>query len=205
MIIRTLPVGDLETNCYLVGCPKTKQGLIIDPGADADRILAVVDDLGLAIVAIVDTHGHLDHILANDIVRRETGAPLLMHAADVGFLANPDKLFARWLGAPARFAPPDRTVADGETIAVGTLSFTVLHTPGHTPGGISLYGHGVVFTGDALFAQGVGRTDLPGGDWRQLLDSIRSRLFTLPDETVVYPGHGPSTTIGEERVGNPYV
>ncbi len=205
MIIRTLPVGALETNCYVVGCPETKQGLIIDPAAEAETILAEVRSLGLGVVAIVDTHGHLDHILANDVVRRETGAPLLLHQADVGFLARPDGLFARWLGAPDQFTPPDRTVGDGEVIPVGTLSFTVLHTPGHTPGGISLYGHGVVFTGDALFAQGVGRTDLPGGDWRQLLASIRTKLFALPDETVVYPGHGPTTTIGDERVGNPYV
>lgn len=205
MIIRTLPVGALETNCYVVGCRETKQGLIIDPAAEAERILAEVENLGLTVVAVVNTHGHIDHILANDVIRKATGAPLYMHAADVEFLRHPDRVFAQWLGAPASFAPPDRTLADGEKVVVGRHSFAVLHTPGHTPGGISLYGEGVVFTGDTLFAQGVGRTDLPGGDWRQLVDSIQTKLFVLPDETVVYPGHGPSTTIGAERADNPYV
>lgn len=154
---------------------------------------------------VVDTHGHLDHVLANDPVCEATGAPLLMHAADAPYLSRPDPMLAGWLRGPSTFRAPDRFLEDGQTLAFGKCVLTVLHTPGHTPGGISLYGEGVVFTGDALFNQGVGRTDLPGGNWQLLVKSITTRLFSLPDETVVYPGHGASTSIGDERSGNPYV
>lgn len=205
MIIHTLPVGALETNCYLVYCPDTQQGVIIDPAGEPERILSEVKRLGLKPVMVVNTHGHIDHVAANDAVRRATGAPLALHAADAPYLERPDPVFARWLGAPQALKPADRYLADGDVLAFGHCTLTVLHTPGHTPGGISLYGGGVVFTGDALFNQGVGRTDLPGGNWQLLVNSIRTRLFALPDETVVYPGHGPETTIGAERAGNPYV
>lgn len=198
-------MGALETNCYLVYCPDTKEGIIVDPAGEPERILSEIQRLGMKTVLVVNTHGHIDHVAANDAVRKATGAPLALHALDAGYLAHPDPAFARWLGAPERLAPANRNLEHGDAVAFGTCTLTVLHTPGHTPGGISLFGEGVVFTGDALFNQGVGRTDLPGGDWRQLQTSIRTRLYTLPDETVVYPGHGPSTNIGAERADNPYV
>lgn len=205
LLIKTLAVGPLATNCYIVGDEESKEGLIVDPAAEGARILAEVGRLGLRIVYIVDTHGHLDHILANDEVRRATGAPLLIGAGDALNLAHPDPVFVRWLGISARFAPADRLLQGGESLPLGALTFRVLNTPGHTPGGISLYGEAVVFTGDALFNQGVGRTDLPGGNWQQLEQSIKSVLFALPDETAVYPGHGPATTIAFEKTGNPFL
>jgi hydroxyacylglutathione hydrolase len=205
LLIKTLAVGPLQTNCYIVGDEETKEGLIVDPAAEPGRILAEVRRLGWRIVYIVDTHGHLDHILANDEVRRATGAPLLIGAADAPYLEHPDPIFLKWLGVSARFAPPDRLLKGGENLPLGTLSFRVLNTPGHTPGGISLHGEGVVFTGDALFNQGVGRTDLPGGNWRQLQESIQTELFALPEDTAVYPGHGPATKIGLEKTGNPFL
>lgn len=205
MLLKTLVVGPLSNNCYIVADQDTKEGMIIDPAAEGGRILAEVRRLGLHILYIIDTHGHVDHVLANDEVRRATGAPLLIHADDAPILARPDPQFALWLGISPRFEPPDRLLKGGEDLAVGALTFKVLPTPGHTPGGISLQGEGVVFTGDALFNQGVGRTDLVGGNWHQLLASIQNVLFALPDDTVVYPGHGPSTTIGAEKTDNPFL
>lgn len=206
MITHTLAVGQLATNCYLVMCPDTNEALIIDPAAEPQRILRAVHDAGARVRYIVNTHGHLDHVLANEQVREATGAALLIHSGDLDMLLRPDPIIAQWLDVVPRTSPPDRTVADGDTLQVGTLEFQLLHTPGHTPGGLSVYSpEGVVFTGDALFHQGVGRTDLAGGDWKQLVTSIRSKLFVLPDETVVYPGHGPATTIGAEKTGNPFL
>lgn len=205
MIVHTLAVGALETNCYLAYCEASKEAIVIDPAAEPERIIATIDSLGLVVRLIVNTHGHLDHVAANDAVRTAVEAPLLIHPNDAPYLQRTDPALARWLGAPGQLRPADRDLADGDTLVFGKCSLAVLHTPGHTPGGISLYGHGVVFTGDALFNQGVGRTDLPGGNWRQLQESIRTRLYTLPDETTVYPGHGPTTTVGVERADNPYV
>ena len=205
MLVHTLPVGNLETNCYIVICEESNEGLVVDPAAEPERILAEVARLGTRVLYVVDTHGHLDHVLANDPVREATGAPLLIHSDDAPYLSRPDPMLARWLKGPDHFRGPDQLVADGQVLSFGSCALTVLHTPGHTPGGISLFGGGIVFTGDALFNQGVGRTDLPGGNWQQLLHSIQSKLLVLPDETVVYPGHGPSTTIGAERTSNPYV
>lgn len=206
MITQTLAVGQLATNCYLVMCQDTNEALLIDPAAEPQKILRAVRDAEARVRYIVNTHGHLDHVLANEQIREATGAELLIHAGDLDMLLRPDPVFAQWLDLVPRTSPPDRTVEDGALLSVGNLEFKVLHTPGHTPGGLSLYSpEGVVFTGDALFHQGVGRTDLPGGNWRQLVESIRSKLFTLPDETVVYPGHGPTTTIGAEKTGNPFL
>ncbi|MHB1007222.1 MAG: MBL fold metallo-hydrolase [Chloroflexota bacterium] len=205
MLVHILPVGNLETNCYLVVCEDTLDGLVVDPAAESERILAEVDRIGMRVLYVVNTHGHLDHVLANDPVRDATGAPLLIHSADAAYLSRPDPMLVGWLHGPTAFRAPDRALVDGQALTFGNCTLEVLHTPGHTPGGISLYGEGVVFTGDSLFNQGVGRTDLPGGNWQLLVHSIQTKLFNLPDETIVYPGHGSSTTIGDERTGNPYV
>lgn len=205
-LLRVLTVGPLATNCYIVACPQTREALIIDPGWDPDRILAVVRALELKVRYVVNTHAHWDHIGANGAVVSATGAPLALHPADLPLLQA--RGGADWWAIPMPSSPPpDLELQDGDVLEVGTLRFQVLFTPGHTPGHISLYEPeaGVVFDGDVLFARGIGRTDLPGGDYETLMRSIREKLLRLPDETRVYPGHGSWTTIGEERVANPFL
>lgn len=206
LAVRTLVVGMLQTNCYLALCTETKEAIIIDPGGDARRILRAADEAGAMVRLIVDTHAHFDHVAANAAVHEATKAPIAIHRLDAGALTEPIALFGLSLGGPPS-PPADRLLEDGDEIRVGNLSLRVLHTPGHTPGGISLYceAERALFSGDTLFQYGVGRTDFPGGDADTLVRSIRSRLFALPDDTVVYPGHGPATTIGAERRNNPFV
>jgi len=209
MIIKRLVVGALQTNCYLVGCPQTREGIIIDPGGDAELILAEVRRLGLKIKYIVNTHGHFDHILANRKVVEGTGAKLAIHPKDEPMLLAKLSGLADFfgLGGIIPSPPPHLRLQEGDQLLVGKLKFEVLHTPGHSPGSISLYNEeeGVIFTGDALFNMGIGRTDLPWGNYHTLMESIRNKLLTLPDETIVYPGHGPPTTIGAEREHNPFL
>ena len=204
MIIKRVTVGPFESNCYIVGSESPKDGMIIDPGADAKEILKNVNGLGLDIKLILLTHGHIDHIDAVMGVKEATGAELAIHSADTQFIEghHVDALFG--FSYP-KLPPADRLVKGGDTIDIGDLRFLVLHTPGHTLGGICLLGHGVVFTGDTLFNYGIGRTDFPGGSYDQLLNSIHTKLMVLPDSTVVYPGHGPESTIGAERRGNPFL
>ena len=207
MILSTLVVGKIKTNCYLVGCPETGAALVVDPGDEAERILAEVTRQRLTVQMIVLTHFHFDHVLAAEAVRARTGAPLAIHAREAQHLANPPALFRFFApGAPTGLVA-DRLLQDGETITVGTLEVRVLPTPGHSPGGISLWlpQEQVVLTGDALFHEGLGRTDFPGSDGGLLLQSVREQLLTLPEETMVYPGHGPSTTIGHEKSHNPWL
>ncbi len=206
MILKTLAVGTLATNCYILGCEETHRGMVIDPGDDAEAIAASLDALGLTVEWIALTHAHFDHILAAPALRGRTGAPVAVHAAEAAWLTDPPALLRVYApDAPAFTA--DRTLADGDRLEVGTLTVEVLHTPGHSPGGISLHvaSEGALFCGDALFREGMGRTDLPGGEADTLPRSIRERLYGLPEETVVYPGHGPQTTIGHERSRNPWV
>ena len=208
MILKELVVGMFASNCFIVGSDSDKKGIIIDPGADASAIMNTVRDAGLSIELIVATHNHVDHVGALRQVKEATGAPYAVHEADAESLM-PD-VFGRMLGvmmSRSLKAPPkpDRLLRDGDVIEVGDLKLSVLHTPGHTPGGISLRGDGLVFSGDTLFNFGIGRTDLSGGDYATLIDSIVTKLMVLPDETVVYPGHGPKTTIGTERRMNPFL
>lgn len=205
MIIEKLAVGPFDTNCYIVGSESTKEGMIIDPGDKAKEILKKVEDLRLDIKLIALTHGHLDHIGALKKVKEATGVEVAVHADDAKSVGRKQPLTIM-LGIFYPIPPsPDRVLKDGDSIEVGDLHFAVLHTPGHTPGGICLLGEGVVFSGDTLFNCGVGRTDLPGGNYDKLMGSIQTKLMTLPDDTIVYPGHGPDTTIGAERKGNPYL
>ncbi len=206
MQIVTLPVGMIQTNCYIVGCPKSGEGVVIDPGGHPERILAEIERLGLSIQYVLNTHAHFDHTDANGAIVKATGAPLALHPEDRALLAASGG--AALFGLQAQPSPPpDLDLHDGDEIRVGSLNFQVLHTPGHTPGHVCFYEpqEGVLFDGDVLFFRGVGRTDLPGGSWQQLLDSIQRRLFVLPDETVVYSGHGPATTIGDEKRHNPWL
>ncbi len=208
-LIDKVVVSPFQSNCYLVACPETREGLILDPGDEADRILSLIRSHPVTVAAVVATHGHLDHVLAVRRVKEETKAPFLLPEAD-WTLAREAHLHARFYNWEADPVPePDGFLAEGQTLRIGQLVFQILAVPGHTPGHIALLletedGTKHLFSGDVLFAGSVGRTDLPGGSWEVLQNSLR-RLMQLPDETIVYPGHGRQTTIGEERRYNPFV
>jgi glyoxylase-like metal-dependent hydrolase (beta-lactamase superfamily II) len=206
MIIVTLPVGLIQTNCYLVGCEETNEGAAIDPGGHPQHILKEAERRGLEIRYVLNTHAHFDHTDGNRAIVKATGASLALHPLDLPVLRSSGG--AAFFGLQADPSPdPDLELHDGDELAVGKLCFKVLHTPGHSPGHVCFYEptEGVLFDGDVLFYRGIGRYDLPGGNWPQLVDSIQRVLFALPDETVVYPGHGPETTIGEEKSLNPWL
>lgn len=207
MVIRQLTVGTMAVCCYIVSCPKTSKAAIIDPGGDEERILAEVKKAGLEVVYIILTHGHPDHVCGNRRIKEATGATIIMHSADAAFFGKPEIVsYFSMLGLEPS-PPTDRMVEDGDIIEIGEEKLKVLHTPGHTPGGICLLCGNDLITGDTLFVGGVGRTDFPGGSHQDLMDSIKSRLLVLPDDTVVWPGHGyggKQSTIGEERQTNPY-
>lgn len=206
MIVATLPVGLIQTNCYVVGCEETKEGVVIDPGGHPERILAKVDRRGLTVKYVLNTHAHFDHTDANGAIVAATGALLALHVEDRPLLAASGG--AALFGVQADPSPPpDLDLHGGDQLEIGTLGFKVLHTPGHTPGHVCFYEaeEGALFDGDVLFYRGIGRTDLPGGSWPQLLSSIQDQLFALPDGTVVYSGHGQATTIGEEKRLNPWL
>jgi glyoxylase-like metal-dependent hydrolase (beta-lactamase superfamily II) len=207
MIVETLVVGPFAANCYIVGSTSTGQGVIIDPGADPDSIMRAVRQTRLSISTIVLTHAHMDHVGALREVQRKTGAQFAIHENEKGFVFSAPMRMLTSLGVSPVKSPPraDRLLKDGDFIDSGDLRFEVLYTPGHSSGGICLSGHGVVFSGDTLFRFGIGRTDFPGMSHERLIKSIREKLMVLPDETIVYPGHGPVTTIGDERRGNAFL
>ena len=197
--------GAFQENCYLLADRGVGDAVIIDPGEEADLFLRRLETEGLTPRAVWLTHAHLDHILGlSDVVER-TGVPVHLHPADRPLYDGVEDQGA-WLGVRApQPSPPEHELAHGDLLTVGGLSFEVRHVPGHSPGSVAFVGHGVAIVGDAVFAGSVGRVDLPGGDGATLLRSIREQLMTLPDETVVYAGHGPETTIGAERRMNPFV
>ncbi len=215
MVVETFAVGMLECNCTVLGCEKTGHALVIDPGDDPARILEVLRRRNLTLDAILHTHAHLDHVGATKALAEATGARILLHPADQ-FLYDRVELQARMFGFPVpETMPVDHHVADGEAVAAGSVQGEILHTPGHTPGslclrvpdttGESASAPGRLFAGDTLFLGSIGRTDLWGGDMEQILRSIRERILSLPDETIVIPGHGPATTVGAERKMNPFL
>jgi len=206
MIFESFEVGPLGVNCFILGCEDTREGVIIDAGGNAERIISAVEKHGLIIRKVINTHGHFDHIGANRAVLERFNAELLIHSADAPLL-NRAADVARAYGIRGENSPqPADFLTDGMSITFGNYQISVLHTPGHTQGGCCLYieSEKKIITGDTLFADSIGRTDLPGGSHEQLLESIRSKLFTLPDDVVAYPGHGPETTIGHEKQHNPY-
>lgn len=205
MVLIRLVVGPLQVNCFILADEKTKEAVIIDPGDDAQEILKIIKDKGFKVRYIVNTHGHFDHVGANSTVKEATGAELLIHEGDAPVMASAPQHSRSFGMNPVSSPPADRYVKHGDVINAGEISLKVLHTPGHSPGGICLLEQGMVFTGDALFAGSIGRTDLPGGDLMTLLRSIKTNLMILPDETKVFCGHGPASTIGDERRENPFL
>lgn len=205
MILVKLVVGPLQVNCFILADDKTKEAIVIDPGDDAQDILRIIREKGLKVKSIVNTHAHFDHVGANRAIKEATGAELLLHEDDAAVLATVSNQ-SRSFGMDSVSSPaPDRLLKHGDVITAGEISLKVLHTPGHTPGGISLLEEGMVFTGDSLFAGSIGRTDFPGGDLTTLIRSIKRHLMILPDNTKVFSGHGPASTIGDERAENPFL
>jgi hydroxyacylglutathione hydrolase len=208
MFVKQMQVGNMAVFAYLIGDTITGDGLVIDPADNAREIIAEAKNNKLRINYIVNTHGHVDHIGGNAEMQKLTGAKIIVHEDDAVMLTSTPAMILRMFGAK-QSPPPDIMVKDGDTIDVGNISLKVIHTPGHSPGGMSLYTPGYVFTGDTLFVEAVGRTDLPGGSWQIMYKSIQERLFTLPDDTKVMPGHNygrtPTSTIGHEKKHNPSV
>jgi hydroxyacylglutathione hydrolase len=207
MILETFPVGPLHCNCTILGDEVTHEAVVVDPGDNIPEILSRLQKHGLTLRQIIVTHAHIDHVGGAALLRKSTGAPVVMNQRDLELLGMME-MQAGWLGIPTpQVAPPDASAEDGLTVGLATLPAQVLHTPGHTPGSICLLlpDHDLLLAGDTLFAGSIGRTDLPGGDGRQILRSLRERLLALPDSTRVLPGHGPETTIGEERQSNPFL
>lgn len=205
-IFEHLVVGPLACNCYVVGDDVTSQAIVIDPGDDADAIAASLAARELSVTAIVATHAHFDHVLAAERLRALTGAPFHLHGDDLPLLEWMQESVRMFLGAESGPPPEvDTGAREGDVVAAGTVRLEVVHTPGHSPGSISLVSDEAVFSGDTLFAGSVGRTDLPGGDTKSLVDAVRSKLFALPGDLPVYPGHGPATTLDAERASNPFV
>ncbi|MDJ0815194.1 MAG: MBL fold metallo-hydrolase [Desulfobacterales bacterium] len=205
MIVKTLAVGPIMANCFVLGCENTAEAAVIDPGDEPDRILATLVDNNLTAKLIINTHGHFDHVGANRKLKEATGAPILIHALDTPMLSQLASSAAAWGMVAENSPPPDREIEDGDQVNFGDITLTVLHTPGHTPGGISLYTDTEVFVGDTLFAGSIGRTDFAGGSFETLKNSIQQKLFTLNEDLVVYPGHNNPTTIGTEKRTNPFV
>ncbi len=207
MLRETFPVGPLQCNCTILGDEATREAIVIDPGDNVSGILARLAKHRLTVKQIVVTHAHIDHVGGAAQLRRVTGAPIVLNEHDLRLLAMMD-MQAGWLGVPTpEVAAPDLLAVNGQRVGLPHLSADVLHTPGHTPGSICLHfaGQNLLLAGDTLFAGSIGRTDLPGGDGAQILRSLRDRLLVLPDATLVVPGHGPETTIGEERESNPFL
>jgi hydroxyacylglutathione hydrolase len=205
---RGVVVGLFRENCWIVGSQRRGEACVIDPGDEPQEILALARDMGVRITRVVASHAHLDHIMAARAIVEATGAPFLLHESDLPIAANMPVSARMWLGADVPPAPPpDAFPTDGQDLEIAGVTVRVIHTPGHTPGSLCLYAAdaGLLFSGDTLFRESIGRTDMPGGDTEQILRSISQRLFVLPDATRVLPGHMQETTIAHERAHNPFV
>ena len=207
MNIETLVVGPIETNCYIASDPVSREAVIIDAGDDAEEILAYVEQNRLQVKYLLNTHGHFDHIQANDAIREKTGAQLAIHADDVELLASPEKVSAGMMSVIHGCREPELVLHNGDTIAFGPYQLRVIYTPGHSKGGCCFYEvqEKVCFTGDTLFRGSIGRTDLYGGNYAVLLKSVRERLQVVADDVTIYPGHGPESTMAFERRATPYL
>lgn len=202
--VYVMEVGPLMVNAYIVADPSSKKAVVVDPGDDGDAILREIRDRGLSVEKILLTHGHFDHVGAVRLLREKTGAPVHLHSEDAGRMATARRqglMFGLSVDDPP---PPDVVIGEGDRIAFEGREFLVVHTPGHTPGCVSYLCGRMAFVGDLIFAGSIGRTDLPGGSHERLLESVREKIFVLPDDTVIFPGHGPSTTVGREKRSNPF-
>lgn len=202
--VHVMEVGPLAVNAFIVEDPAARKAVVVDPGGDGESLLQEIENLGLAVEKILLTHGHFDHVGAVGLLREKTGAPVYLHPDDVERMLGARRqgmLFGLSVQTPPK---PDHLVTDGDSVPFGGLAFRVAHTPGHTPGCVSYIADGMAFVGDLIFAGSIGRTDLPGGSYETLIDSVRTQIFTLPDDTVLFPGHGPATTVAEEKRTNPF-
>ncbi|ADL12260.1 MBL fold metallo-hydrolase [Acetohalobium arabaticum] len=206
MIVKKIPVGSLGANCYMLGDEESGKAIVIDPGAEGAKILDLVNELSLELKYIVNTHGHYDHIGANQFLLQKSQSKLLIHQDDSEFLVDPKKNLSS-LSISGKIEGPkaDRLLTEGDEISCGKWELEVIHTPGHTPGGITLLGNGKLFVGDTIFARGVGRTDFPYGSKEVLMESIQEKLLPLADELEVFPGHGPKGKLGEIKASNPFL
>nr|MBN2278912.1 MBL fold metallo-hydrolase [candidate division Zixibacteria bacterium] len=205
MKIETISVSSFETNCYLAWAVDNRACAVIDPGDEDERIIERIDQLGLEPGAILLTHGHADHIGAVGPIKDKYGIPLYIGCGDESMLLSPSANISAYFGHQIICPAADEIVGDGDVFKIGSMSFTVIAAPGHSPGGICYFIDKYLFCGDTLFRGSIGRTDLPGGDYSQLIESIDRNILTLPDEVICFPGHGPATTVGEERKGNPFL
>jgi glyoxylase-like metal-dependent hydrolase (beta-lactamase superfamily II) len=206
VILKGLEISAMAVNCYIVGCEETREVAVIDPGGNPRAILKLLEDDELKAVYIINTHGHIDHIGANRAIKDATGAKILIHEADSKMLVNSVSNFSFLMGSKVTSPPADQFLKDGDIIKIGnTVELEVIHTPGHSPGGICLKTGDIMFVGDTLFYGSIGRTDFPGGSYKQLIENIRDRILCYDDKVVCYPGHGPETTVGFERKNNPFL
>ncbi len=205
MKVEHIVVGALETNCYLVYCDETREAAVVDPGAEPHRIIQAIVRADILPVLLINTHGHIDHIGANKDIIDKYSIPLFIHEADREMLQLGHQSELSSLLGANKSPAPDGFLEDGQEISIGRSTLHVIHTPGHSPGSVSLWSDGLLLSGDTLFNRGVGRTDLPGGSWETLVHSIETKIFILPEKTIVFPGHGPSTTIGKEKRSNPFI
>ncbi len=204
MKIKKLAGDEFMANCYIIWDESTARALVIDPGIEVEKIVGAIKKERLDLQGIIDTHAHIDHILANDSLREITGVSLFIHPAEVSSLSNPELNLSGMIGKKQTFRDPDGLIEDGEEMEIGRIRLKILHTPGHTPGSICLFADGCLLSGDTVFAGSVGRCDFPGGDFQKLEDSIKKILISIPDETQFFPGHGPETTLRAEKRFNPF-
>ncbi len=206
MILERLEVGPLVTNCYILGCEETLEAAVIDPGGEPERIFGVLQHYGLKLKYIINTHHHFDHTAGNSRLKELAGGDIVIHPLDAPYLERIAESAAMYGFLVERSPEPDILVDEGDTVEFGTIVLEVLHTPGHTPGSISLLlsDKSIVFVGDLIFQGSIGRTDFPGGDYPTLINSVKTKIFTLDDETTILPGHGPPTTVGREKRYNPF-
>jgi glyoxylase-like metal-dependent hydrolase (beta-lactamase superfamily II) len=206
LMVRGIVVGLFQENCYIIGSRTTGEAICVDPGDEVEEIRALARDMGVRITKIACSHAHLDHIMALSPLKEATGATFLLHRDDLDLARRmPDSAMAMLARDEPLPPDPDAFLQDGDDVEIPGISLRTIHTPGHTQGSICLYGGGMIFSGDTLFRSSIGRTDLPGGSFPQIMESITTRLLELPDETIVLPGHMQQTTIGEERVSNPFI